>query len=265
MRTGMDSVFGLHHFAHAHNAETRQGLARRHGRPIDEGRQWILTWTPATRRVPRRGAGLARGATCRRNRCRPWTPTRASSRTGSGSTRSREARLSTVTWPREFGGRDASLLQWVVFEDEYYAAGAPARVSANGIALLGSTLLAFGTDEQKHRILPRMSRADDIWAQAWSEPEAGSDLAARAQQGRRAPTAAGSSVDRRRGARGRATPTARSGCSAAIPTPSGTAGSRTSCSTCGPRASPSGRSRSSTACPASRRSSSTTCSCRTRT
>jgi len=88
-----------------------------------------------------------------------------------------EARLSTVTWPAEYGGRDATLLQWVVFEDEYYAAGAPTRVSANGVALLGSTLMAFGTEEQKRRVLPRMSRADDIWAQAWSEPEAGSDLA----------------------------------------------------------------------------------------
>jgi alkylation response protein AidB-like acyl-CoA dehydrogenase len=122
-----------------------------------------------------------------------------------------EARLSTVTWPREFGGRDASLLKWIVFEDEYYAAAAPTRVSANGIALLGSTLMAFGTEEQKQRILPRMSRADDIWAQAWSE--------------------AGSSVARRRGAPARAMPTARSACSGVIPTPSGTAGSPTSCST----------------------------------
>jgi alkylation response protein AidB-like acyl-CoA dehydrogenase len=89
-----------------------------------------------------------------------------------------DARLSAVTWPREYGGRDASLLEWVVFEEEYYAAGAPGRVSANGIALLGSTLLALGTDEQRARILPRMARADDLWAQAWSEPEAGSDLAA---------------------------------------------------------------------------------------
>jgi alkylation response protein AidB-like acyl-CoA dehydrogenase len=89
-----------------------------------------------------------------------------------------EARLSAVTWPYEYGGRDASLLEWLVFEDEYYAAGAPARVSANGIALLASTLFAFGTAEQRDRILPRMARADDIWAQAWSEPEAGSDLAA---------------------------------------------------------------------------------------
>ncbi len=88
------------------------------------------------------------------------------------------ARLSAVTWPREYGGRDASLLEWVVFEEEYHAAGAPGRVSANGIALLGSTLLALGTEEQRRRVLPRMARADDIWAQAWSEPEAGSDLAA---------------------------------------------------------------------------------------
>jgi alkylation response protein AidB-like acyl-CoA dehydrogenase len=89
-----------------------------------------------------------------------------------------DARWSVVSWPAEYGGRDASLLQWVIFEEEYYAAGAPARVSANGISLLGPTLFAHGTDEQQARVLPRMARADDIWAQAWSEPEAGSDLAA---------------------------------------------------------------------------------------
>jgi alkylation response protein AidB-like acyl-CoA dehydrogenase len=89
-----------------------------------------------------------------------------------------EARWSVVSWPAEYGGRDATLLQWVIFEEEYYAAGAPARVSANGISLLGPALFAHGTEEQKARILPRMARSDDIWAQAWSEPEAGSDLAA---------------------------------------------------------------------------------------
>jgi alkylation response protein AidB-like acyl-CoA dehydrogenase len=89
-----------------------------------------------------------------------------------------DARLSTVSWPAEYGGRDGSLTHWLVFEEEYWAAGAPARVSANGIALLGSALLANGTPEQRQRILPRMARADDIWAQAWSEPGAGSDLAA---------------------------------------------------------------------------------------
>ncbi|MGN6608026.1 MAG: acyl-CoA dehydrogenase family protein [Jatrophihabitans sp.] len=88
-----------------------------------------------------------------------------------------EARLSAVSWPAEFGGRDATLEQWVVFEEEYFAAGAPLRVSQNGLFLLGPTLFAHGTPEQLARILPPMARADEIWAQAWSEPEAGSDLA----------------------------------------------------------------------------------------
>ena len=88
-----------------------------------------------------------------------------------------DARLSVVSWPRELGGRDASLLQWVVFEEEYFAANAPLRVSQNGIFLLAPTLFAHGTPEQLARIMPPMARADEIWAQAWSEPEAGSDLA----------------------------------------------------------------------------------------
>ena len=88
------------------------------------------------------------------------------------------ARLSVVSWPAEYGGRDASLLEWLVFEEEYYAAGAPVRVGQNGLFLLAPTLFAHGTPEQRDRLLPPMARADEIWAQAWSEPEAGSDLAA---------------------------------------------------------------------------------------
>ncbi|WP_043647297.1 acyl-CoA dehydrogenase family protein [Nocardia thailandica] len=88
-----------------------------------------------------------------------------------------DARLSAVSWPAEYGGRDASLLEWALFEQEYYAAGAPGRVSQNGIFLLAPTLFEHGTAEQLARILPRMARGQDIWAQAWSEPEAGSDLA----------------------------------------------------------------------------------------
>ncbi|WP_069165405.1 acyl-CoA dehydrogenase family protein [Nocardia altamirensis] len=88
-----------------------------------------------------------------------------------------DAGLSVVAWPQEYGGRDASLLEWVLFEQEYYAAGAPGRVSQNGIFLLAPTLFEHGTPEQLARIMPRMARGDDIWAQAWSEPEAGSDLA----------------------------------------------------------------------------------------
>ncbi|MFC6885438.1 MULTISPECIES: acyl-CoA dehydrogenase family protein [Actinomadura] len=89
-----------------------------------------------------------------------------------------DARLAAVSWPREYGGRGADLIDWLIFEEEYWASGAPGRVSQNGIFLLAPTLMAYGTPEQKARHLPRMVRADDVWAQAWSEPEAGSDLAA---------------------------------------------------------------------------------------
>ncbi|MCW2883355.1 MAG: acyl-CoA dehydrogenase [Streptosporangiaceae bacterium] len=87
------------------------------------------------------------------------------------------ARLSVVSWPEEFGGRAADLTDWLIFEEEYWAAGAPGRVSQNGIFLLAPTLMAYGTDEQKRRFLPAMATAGQVWAQAWSEPEAGSDLA----------------------------------------------------------------------------------------
>ncbi|MGO8957933.1 MAG: acyl-CoA dehydrogenase family protein [Streptosporangiaceae bacterium] len=89
-----------------------------------------------------------------------------------------EARLAAVSWPAEFGGRGASLLEWLVFEEEYHAAGGPVRVGQNGLFVLAPTLFAHGTAEQRTRILARMGRAEEVWAQAWSEPEAGSDLAA---------------------------------------------------------------------------------------
>ena len=88
------------------------------------------------------------------------------------------ARLSVVSWPAEYGGRGASPLEWLVFEEEYYAAGAPGRVSQNGINLLAPTLLKHGTPGQLQRVLPAMASGEVIWAQAWSEPGAGSDLAA---------------------------------------------------------------------------------------
>ena len=89
-----------------------------------------------------------------------------------------EARWSVVSWPKRFGGRDASLWEWLIFEEEYYRAGAPQRVTQNGIFLLAPTIFEFGSAEQQERILPRMAAAQDLWAQGWSEPGAGSDLAA---------------------------------------------------------------------------------------
>jgi alkylation response protein AidB-like acyl-CoA dehydrogenase len=87
-------------------------------------------------------------------------------------------RWGMVTWPKEYGGRGLDLIRWLIFEEEYYRAGAPGRVNQNGIFLLGPTLMEFGTPEQKARFLPAMAYGEEIWAQAWSEPQAGSDLAA---------------------------------------------------------------------------------------
>lgn len=89
-----------------------------------------------------------------------------------------DAGWSSVTWPAELGGRGSDLIEWLIFEEEYWAADAPMRVNQNGILLLGPTLMEFGTPEQKARFLPRMARCDDMWAQGWSEPGAGSDMAA---------------------------------------------------------------------------------------
>jgi alkylation response protein AidB-like acyl-CoA dehydrogenase len=89
-----------------------------------------------------------------------------------------EAGWAVVSWPREHGGRDASLWEWLIFEEEYYRAGAPMRVTQNGIFLLAPTIFEFGTPEQQARVLPRMAAAQDLWCQGWSEPGAGSDLAA---------------------------------------------------------------------------------------
>lgn len=88
-----------------------------------------------------------------------------------------DARMSVVSWPAEFGGRDCGLVNWVVFEEEYFRAGAPGRASANGTSMLAPTLFAHGTEEQLDRVLPKMASGEEIWAQAWSEPESGSDLA----------------------------------------------------------------------------------------
>ncbi len=83
-----------------------------------------------------------------------------------------------VPWPVEYGGRGADLLEWLIFEEEYYRAGAPGRVNQNGIFLLGPTIMEVGTPGQKARYLPKMASSEEVWAQGWSEPNAGSDMAA---------------------------------------------------------------------------------------
>jgi alkylation response protein AidB-like acyl-CoA dehydrogenase len=88
-----------------------------------------------------------------------------------------DARYAVVSWPEEYGGRDATLWEWLIFEEEYYRAGAPQRVTQNGIFLLAPSIFEFGTKEQRDRILPKMAAGEETWCQGWSEPNAGSDLA----------------------------------------------------------------------------------------
>ncbi|CAM2920474.1 acyl-CoA dehydrogenase family protein [Skermania piniformis] len=88
-------------------------------------------------------------------------------------------------WPTEYGGRAAPLRQLVIFHEEYARADAPARVSHVGEELLGPTLIAFGTEEQRTRFLPGIKTVTELWCQGYSEPGAGSDLAAVSTTARR--------------------------------------------------------------------------------
>lgn len=88
-----------------------------------------------------------------------------------------DARWAVVSWPEPYGGRGASPVEWLIFEEEYWGAGGPGRVSQNGIFLLAPTMFEHGTQAQQDRFLPTMASAEQTWAQGWSEPNAGSDLA----------------------------------------------------------------------------------------
>jgi alkylation response protein AidB-like acyl-CoA dehydrogenase len=82
-----------------------------------------------------------------------------------------------ISWPREYGGRGASILQNIVYHEELERAGTAAPFTGFGIPLLGPTLIHWGTSEQKRRFLPKILTAEEIWCQGYSEPNAGSDLA----------------------------------------------------------------------------------------
>ncbi len=88
------------------------------------------------------------------------------------------AKLTCVAWPEEHGGRGASLIQQVVYHEEYARAKAPGRAGHIGETLLGPTVIAFGSDAQKARFLPPIAAGREYWCQGYSEPNAGSDLAA---------------------------------------------------------------------------------------
>jgi alkylation response protein AidB-like acyl-CoA dehydrogenase len=82
-----------------------------------------------------------------------------------------------ITWPVEYGGRGAGLIERVIWDEEYQAARAPVLPGQMGLSLVGPTIIHWGTDEQKQRHVPAILAADEVWCQGFSEPGAGSDLA----------------------------------------------------------------------------------------
>ena len=125
----------------------------------DEASTWLAAHAPEPRSLP--SLDTAEGFEAHRG----WEQTMYADR------------WSVVSWPEEFGGRGHGILEWLIFEEEYWRVQAPLRVSQNGVFLLAPTMFEFGTDQQKARFLPAMASGTEIWCQGWSEPDAGSDLA----------------------------------------------------------------------------------------
>src|SRR5882724_4881773 len=88
-----------------------------------------------------------------------------------------DARYAAIAWPKEWGGRGASVMEQVVYSEEMHRAHAPGTLNPLGLSNIAPAIIEHGTDEQKRDLLPRMLRGDDIWCQGFSEPNAGSDLA----------------------------------------------------------------------------------------
>ena len=88
-----------------------------------------------------------------------------------------EGRWAAVSWPEEYGGRSASLMQQAIFWEEMARVEAPPMANALGLGLIGPTIIGYGTDAQKERFIPKILSAEEIWCQGFSEPNAGSDLA----------------------------------------------------------------------------------------
>ena len=89
-----------------------------------------------------------------------------------------DAGYAGLTWPKEYGGRGAPYSHQAIALEEFARAGAPQHMNVIALGMAGPTIMAHGTEEQKQRYLPKMLSAEEIWCQGFSEPGAGSDLAA---------------------------------------------------------------------------------------
>ncbi len=88
-----------------------------------------------------------------------------------------EGGWAAVSWPKEYGGRSASLMLQTIFWEEMARVEAPPMANSLGLGLIGPTIITYGTDDQKKRYIPKILSAEEIWCQGFSEPNAGSDLA----------------------------------------------------------------------------------------
>jgi alkylation response protein AidB-like acyl-CoA dehydrogenase len=138
----------------------------RFGQEDDEFRGRVAEWLAANVPAELRGAGG------------PGREHEAFAERLAWNKRLAEAGLTCLGWPAEHGGHDATLSQQIIFYEEYARSRAPARVAVVGEELLGPTLIAYGTPEQRRRFLPPVAAVEELWCQGYSEPGAGSDLAA---------------------------------------------------------------------------------------
>lgn len=88
-----------------------------------------------------------------------------------------EGGWAAVSWPKEYGGRSATLMQQAIFWEEMARVEAPPMPNSLGLGIIGPTIIAYGTEAQKKRYIPKILNAEEIWCQGFSEPNAGSDLA----------------------------------------------------------------------------------------